>query len=221
MLDPIYHGCRNYVMFSHTCDDTLLASTSDTLLVYIYSCDLQPCSLNFIYLFFIFKYILTKGGRKNNGSAFSAGQCPSLACKADRKWAALLNAVVAFSYEITSPSSTLTGGIVCLKFFSLKNCNGVDIYKTKKGQSKKSLNNQNQSTLILCIVSMKQIKCSIYIYIYIVELQFTTYRFELIIYRLINFSSFLGSIFPFNSPLSIRSTYSAMNGPNLQLVKTH
>lgn len=190
MLDPIYHGCRNYIMYFHTCDDTLLASTSDTLLVYIYSCDLYIAMLIAFYLFiFLLKCILTKGGRKNNGPAFSAGQCPSLACKADRKQAALLNAVVAFSYEITSPSSTLTGGIVCLKLFSLKNCNGVDIYKTKKGQSKKSLTNQNQSTLILCIVSMKQIKCSIYIYIYIVELQFTTYRFELIIYRLINFSS--------------------------------
>jgi hypothetical protein len=69
---------------------------------------------------------LTKGGRKNNGPAFSAGQWPSRACKASKKWAALLNAVVAFSYVISSPSSIFTGGIVCLKFFSLKNCHHFD-----------------------------------------------------------------------------------------------
>ena len=66
---------------------------------------------------------LTKGGRKNNGPAFSAGQWPSLACKAEQKWTALLNVAVALSYVISSPSSIFTGGIVCLKFFSLKNCN--------------------------------------------------------------------------------------------------
>jgi hypothetical protein len=66
---------------------------------------------------------LTKGGRKNNGPAFSAGQWPSLACKAEKKWTALFNESVAFSYVISSPSSIFTGGIVCLKFFSLRNCN--------------------------------------------------------------------------------------------------
>ena len=65
---------------------------------------------------------LTKGGRKNKGSAFSAGQWPSLACKAEKKWTDLLSASVVFSYVITSPSSTFTGGIVCLNFFSLRNC---------------------------------------------------------------------------------------------------
>ena len=65
---------------------------------------------------------LTRGGRKYNGPAFSAGQWPSLACKAEKKCAPLLTAVVAVSYVISSPSPTLTCGIVCLKFFSLKNC---------------------------------------------------------------------------------------------------
>lgn len=65
---------------------------------------------------------LTRGGRKYNGPAFSAGQWPSLACKDEKKWAALRTAVVAVSYVISSPSSTFTCGIVCLKFFSLKNC---------------------------------------------------------------------------------------------------
>ena len=69
---------------------------------------------------------LTKGGRKNNGPAFSAGQWPSLACKAEKKWTALLSAAVAFSFVISSPSSTFTGGIVCLKFFSLRNYNHFD-----------------------------------------------------------------------------------------------
>jgi hypothetical protein len=66
---------------------------------------------------------LTKGGRKNNIPASSAGQWPSLACKAEKKWTALLNVVVAFSCVISSPSSTFSWGIVCLKFFSLRNCN--------------------------------------------------------------------------------------------------
>lgn len=65
---------------------------------------------------------LTRGGRKNKGPAFSAGQCPSLACRAEKKWTALLNDVVAFSYVISSSSSIFTCGIVCLKFFSLGNC---------------------------------------------------------------------------------------------------
>jgi hypothetical protein len=69
---------------------------------------------------------LTKGGRKNNGPAFSAGQWPSLACKAEKKWTALLSATVTFSFVISSPSSTFTGGIVCLKFFSLRNYNHFD-----------------------------------------------------------------------------------------------
>jgi hypothetical protein len=72
---------------------------------------------------------LTKGGRKNNGPAFSAGQWPSLACKAEKKWTVLLNETVTFSYVISSPSSIFTGGIVCLKFFSERNCN----HFTKKG----------------------------------------------------------------------------------------
>ena len=66
---------------------------------------------------------LTKGGRKNNGPELSAGQWPSQDCKAVQKWTALLNVIVAFSDVISSPSSILTGGIVCLKFFSLKYCN--------------------------------------------------------------------------------------------------
>jgi hypothetical protein len=66
---------------------------------------------------------LTKGGRKNNTPTISAGQWPSLACKAEKKWMALRNAAVAFSYVISSPSSTFTWGIVCLKFFSVRNCN--------------------------------------------------------------------------------------------------
>jgi lipid-A-disaccharide synthase-like uncharacterized protein len=57
------------------------------------------------------------------GPAFSAGQWPSQDCKAAKKWTALLNALVAFSYVISSPSSIFTGGIVCLKFFSLRNYN--------------------------------------------------------------------------------------------------
>jgi hypothetical protein len=68
------------------------------------------------------KKILTKGGRKKRTPEFSAGQWPSLACKAERKLADLLNVVVVFSYVTSSPSSTLTAGIVCLKFFSLKIC---------------------------------------------------------------------------------------------------
>jgi hypothetical protein len=67
--------------------------------------------------------MLTKGGRKNKGPAFSAGQWPSLACRAEKKWTALFNAFVAFSYVISSPSSIITCGIFCLKFFSLRNCN--------------------------------------------------------------------------------------------------
>jgi hypothetical protein len=69
---------------------------------------------------------LTKGGRKYNGPAFSAGQWPSLACKAEKKWTALPSAAVVFSYVISSPSSTFTGGIACLKFFSVRNCNHFD-----------------------------------------------------------------------------------------------
>jgi hypothetical protein len=69
---------------------------------------------------------LTKGGRKNKTPLFSAGQWPSLACKAEKKWMTLRNAVVAFSYVISSPSSTFTWGIVCLKFFSARNCNHFD-----------------------------------------------------------------------------------------------
>jgi hypothetical protein len=69
---------------------------------------------------------LTKGGRKNNTPAFSAGQWPSLACKAEKKWMALRNAAVAFSYVISSPSSTFTWGIVCSNFFSVRNCNHFD-----------------------------------------------------------------------------------------------
>ena len=65
---------------------------------------------------------LTRGGRKYNGPAISAGQWPSLACKAEKKCAPLLIAVLAISYVISSPSPTFTCGIVCLKFFSLKNC---------------------------------------------------------------------------------------------------
>ena len=65
---------------------------------------------------------LTRGGRKYNGPEFSAGQWPSLACKAEKKCALLLSAIVAVSYVIASPSPTFTCGIVCLKFFSLKNC---------------------------------------------------------------------------------------------------
>jgi hypothetical protein len=48
-------------------------------------------------------------GWKNNTPAFSAGQWPSLASKAEKKWTAILNVVVAFSYVISSPSSTLIG----------------------------------------------------------------------------------------------------------------
>jgi hypothetical protein len=66
---------------------------------------------------------LTKGGRKNNTPESSPGQWPSLACKAEKKWTALLNEAVAFSCVISSPSSTFTRGIVCLKFFSLRNYN--------------------------------------------------------------------------------------------------
>ena len=66
---------------------------------------------------------LTRGGRKNNGPAFSASQWPSLAYRAEKKCALLLTAVVAVSFVISSPSSTFTCVIVCLKFFfSLKNC---------------------------------------------------------------------------------------------------
>ena len=65
---------------------------------------------------------LTRGGRKNKGPECSAGQWPSLACKAEKKCAPLLTAVVAVSSAISSPSPTFTCGIVCLKFFSLKNC---------------------------------------------------------------------------------------------------
>ena len=66
--------------------------------------------------------MLTKGGRKKRTPEFSAGQWPSLACKAEKKLADLLNAAVVFSYVTSSPSSTLTAGIVCLKFFSLRIC---------------------------------------------------------------------------------------------------
>ena len=66
---------------------------------------------------------LTRGGRKDNGPAFSASQWPSLAYRAEKKCALLLTAVVAVSFVISSPSSTFTCAIVCLKFFfSLKNC---------------------------------------------------------------------------------------------------
>ena len=65
---------------------------------------------------------LTRGGRKFIPPAFSTGQWPSLACKAEKKCAPLLTAVVAVSYVISSPSPTFTCGIVCLKFFSLKDC---------------------------------------------------------------------------------------------------
>ena len=71
---------------------------------------------------------LTKGGRKNNGPAFSAGQWPSLACRAEKKCAPLFIAVVAFSFVISLPSSTFTCAIVCLKSFSLKNCKSFLLY---------------------------------------------------------------------------------------------
>ena len=64
---------------------------------------------------------LTRGGRKYNGPEFPAGQWLSLACKAEKKCAPLLSAIVVVSYVIASPSLTFTCGIVCLKFFSLKN----------------------------------------------------------------------------------------------------
>ena len=64
----------------------------------------------------------TKGGRKYNEPALSAGQWPSLACKAKKKCAPLLIAVFAIAYVISSPSPIFTCGIICLKFFSLKNC---------------------------------------------------------------------------------------------------
>ena len=86
----------------------------------------------YIYIYMIFIKVakrvlmstrLTRGGRKNNGPAFSAGQWPSLACRAEKKCALLLTAVVAVPFVISSPSSTFTCAIVCLKFFfSLKNC---------------------------------------------------------------------------------------------------
>lgn len=66
--------------------------------------------------------IMTRGGRKNKGPAFSAGQWPSLACKAENKWTPLLNAALAFSYVIFSFSTILIEAIFCLKFFSFKNC---------------------------------------------------------------------------------------------------
>ena len=65
---------------------------------------------------------ITRGGRKNNGPAFSAGQWPSLAWKAEKKCAPLLIAIMAVSFLIFSSSPTFTRGIVCLKFFSLKYC---------------------------------------------------------------------------------------------------
>ena len=88
---------------------------------------------------------LTRGGRKYNGPAFSAGQWPSLACKAEKKCAPLLTAAVAVSYVISSPSPTFACDIVCLKFFALKNCRfffwasemGVSkeqVYKKRKGK---------------------------------------------------------------------------------------
>lgn len=40
---------------------------------------------------------LTRGGRKNKGPAFSAGQWPSLACNAEKKWTALRSVAVVVS----------------------------------------------------------------------------------------------------------------------------
>lgn len=64
---------------------------------------------------------LTNGEFKNMIPEFSAGQCPSLACNAPRYSIPLLIAVLASSYVILSASSTLTRGIFCSNFFSLKN----------------------------------------------------------------------------------------------------
>ena len=49
---------------------------------------------------------LTKGGSKNKGPAFSAGQWPSLACKAKK--------------EICSPSHCCCGCLIC-NFFTIPN----------------------------------------------------------------------------------------------------
>lgn len=64
--------------------------------------------------------LLTKGGRKNIGPAFWAGQWPSLVCNAARWCAPLLTVVVSFSYVMSSPSSIFTPHILCLNLFSLK-----------------------------------------------------------------------------------------------------
>lgn len=74
----------------------------------------------------------TSGGRKNKGPAFSAGQCPSLACNDDKKLTPLLNAFEAVSLVSFLASSTFTEGIACLNFFSFKNCNN---HSMGQGQS--------------------------------------------------------------------------------------
>ena len=59
---------------------------------------------------------------KNMAPDISAGQWPWGDCRADQKSIDLRIAASAFLNEISSPSSTLTRGIVCLKFFSLSIC---------------------------------------------------------------------------------------------------
>lgn len=89
--------------------------------------------------------------------AFSAGQCPSSACKAVKQSNPLLNAVFASSYVIFSASSTLTRGIFCSNFFSLRNCKVLKTKQNKKEYIKILFS--EIGTKLLCFYIVKYFTC--------------------------------------------------------------